>query len=121
MGKAKTQSKPITEVVVKYDLFDLPTAQHKAGLAGILLAIQSMDQRKAPRESIPEVVEQTQATATIRFTETSVRGLFDDLYAARIAEIESKSKWAGTEPKEVREVEETDPETKKPKKVKRFV
>src|SRR3954454_21331835 len=31
-----------TAVTMKYDLFDLPTAQHKAGLAGLLLQILHM-------------------------------------------------------------------------------
>ncbi len=33
-------------VPVTYELFDLPTAQHKAGLAGLLLQIESMRNRK---------------------------------------------------------------------------
>ena len=43
MAKAKTPAKlksaptePV-DVVVSYDLFDLPTAFHKAGLAGLIL------------------------------------------------------------------------------------
>jgi hypothetical protein len=33
------------EVTLHYHLSDLPTAQHKAGLAGLLLLIESMRQR----------------------------------------------------------------------------
>ena len=50
MSKAKTKAPPITEVVVEYDLFDLPTAQHKAGLAGLLLQLRSMADRDLPAE-----------------------------------------------------------------------
>jgi CRISPR-associated protein Cmx8 len=84
-------------VVVRYDLFDLPTAQHKAGLAGLLLQIGSMEARRLPPESIPEVVEggPTTTSATVRFTERSVQGLFDDLYDARLVEVEAKGKAKG--------------------------
>jgi hypothetical protein len=34
MSKTKAANK-IETVAVRYDLFDLPTAQHKAGLAGL--------------------------------------------------------------------------------------
>ncbi len=32
---AKKTKDEITEVTIRYDLFELPTAQHKAGLAGL--------------------------------------------------------------------------------------
>ena len=45
MRKPDTKAAPGASVTVKYDLFDLPTAQHKAGLAGLLLQIESMKAR----------------------------------------------------------------------------
>jgi CRISPR-associated protein Cmx8 len=117
----KTKAAPITEVVVEYDLFDLPTAQHKAGLAGLLLQLRSMADREVPGDLIPEVVQRTATRSTIRFTEKSVQKLFDDLYAARIGRVEVKARWQGAEPVEIREGEETDPKTNETRKVKRFV
>src|SRR5437763_1037349 len=106
---AKTRPAPITSVTVKYDLFDLPTAQHKAGLAGLLLQIGSMKNRKCPDGSCPEILEQTATSATIRFTEIGIQGLFDDVYDASLERVEVRSKWPSQEPVDVREVEEPDP------------
>jgi CRISPR-associated protein Cmx8 len=74
------KARPAT-VTVTYDLFDLPTAQHKAGLAGLLLQIASMRNRK-PGTCIPNVVKQTATQAIIAFSEDSMKALFDDLYDA---------------------------------------
>lgn len=119
MGKIKEKTPPITSVTIKYDLFDLPTAQHKAGLAGLILQIQSMRDRSLPEGKYP-VFKITPTAATVTFTEESVQGLFDDLYAARIAEVAVKSKWQGQTPKREEETLETDEEGK-PHKIKRFI
>ncbi len=105
MARAKSAPAPTT-VTVTYDLFDLPTAQHKAGLAGLLFQIEHMKEKSPKPKAIPKVLEQTATTATVEFTAESVQCLFDDLYAAENAEVRSKSKWAGTEPLRVEEVEE---------------
>jgi CRISPR-associated protein Cmx8 len=120
MSKAKTKATPTTEVVVEYDLFDLPTAQHKAGLAGLLLQLRSMEGRNMPGEEIPKA-EWTATRAIIRFTEKSVKRLFDEVYAAAPRRVEVKSPWKGVDLIEERIDEEMDPETKQLKKVKRFV
>lgn len=101
---------PPTEVAVTYDLRDLPSAQHKAGLAGLLLQIESMRERRdagqLPAEcEIPQVLDQTPTTVVVRFTERSTQDLFDDLYDAEVVEVFSKSKWSGKPAKR----EETNP------------
>ena len=87
MAKKKLETQP-ESITIRYDLHELPTAQHKAGLAGLLLQIESMSERRAvgalPREcQVPEVVEHAVSFARIRFTKRSVQDLFDDLYAAQ--------------------------------------
>jgi CRISPR-associated protein Cmx8 len=121
MKKAKAIDAPTTSVTITYDLFDLPTAQHKAGLAGLLLQIESMRARNIPQSQIPEVVESSATQAVIRFTEQSTQGIFDDVYDAEIVEVAVKSKWQGEDPKREEEAEETDPETNKVKRSKRFI
>ena len=111
----------VTSVTVTYNLFDLPTAQHKAGLAGLLLEIHSMQERKLNADLIPEILETSSTHATIRFTEKSVQGLFDDVYDAEIVEVAVKSKWQGATLKREEEIEETDPDTQKVKRSKRFI
>ncbi len=120
MSKTKAKVAQMSEVVVEYDLFDLPTAQHKAGLAGLLLQLRSMAERNKPEDCIPKA-EWTATRATIRFTEKSVKSLFDDLYAAKPGRVEVKSPWKGAKLIEERTDEEMDAETKQLKKVKRFV
>ncbi len=118
MAKAKTKSLP--EVVsIRYDLHELPTAQHKAGLAGLILQIESMKERKKSghlREDleIPEVSEQTASSATIRFNRASVQELFDDLYSAEVVEVKSASKWPSAKLKEERP--NPDPKEGEPKR-----
>ena len=118
MAKTKAKVAPITEVVLKYDLFDLPTAQHKAGLAGLILQIRYMEKTKRNylHGAIPVVESMTSTSAMIRFTKKSVQGLFDAVYPAEWTEIESKTKWQGEKPKKIRETEEEDPATKKTRK-----
>src|ERR1017187_5648863 len=125
---AKTKTEEITEVTIRYDLFDLPTAQHKAGLAGLVLAIRSLKNRSEndpeaiPPETVPEIVEGPTATGvTILFKAATLQTLFDDLYDAKMVEVAVKSKWHNTEPKRIDEVVEEDPETKKQTKSKRFI
>lgn len=97
MGKARApRAKPAepTEVVVRYDLTDLPTAFHKAGLAGLILLIDSLKTRKVVTDD--EAKYDLSATAaTVTFTELGVRKLMDDIYDARTIEVAVKSKWQG--------------------------
>lgn len=91
MGKARTPRptkapKPVElPVEVDYDLFDLPTAFHKAGLAGLILLIESLKARQllTAAEAMYEV---TATRATVTFIEPLVRKLMDDLYDARKVE-----------------------------------
>jgi CRISPR-associated protein Cmx8 len=125
MAKTKEKSPTIASVTIKYDLFDLPTAQHKAGLAGLVLQIQDMEDRakkgsSIPSESIPCIDQLSATSATVTFTEVSMQGLLDDLYAAQVVETAVKSKWQGRAPKREEEFEETEENGKK-KKTKRFI
>jgi CRISPR-associated protein Cmx8 len=111
----KTSSAAPSAIGVRYDLLDLSTAQHKAGLAGLLLQVESMRARELPADSVPnvELIGPTSVEAT--FTEVSLRGLFDDLYDAETAFAESPTRWPGATP--VEEKEKPDLKTGKPKKV----
>jgi CRISPR-associated protein Cmx8 len=107
------------KVTVTYDLFDLPSAQHKAGLAGLLLQIDWMLQRK-PKLPAPCVLRRDATSATIEYTEETVQSLMDTAYDAEWTRVTVKSKWPNTVPLSENVVEETD-EHGKPKRVKVFV
>src|SRR5437016_6096082 len=102
MAKTKVPTKPEarpvnpTEVAVAYDLFDLPTAFHKAGLAGLVLLLESLKARRVLKDG--DVKSQLNPTsATISFTEPLLQKLMDDVYDARVVEVSVRSKWQGAE------------------------
>jgi len=120
MNDAQTEEKTI---VLDYDLYGLPTAQHKAGLAGLLLMIESMRMRKM--KPLPKVENCTASGARISFTEESMQRLFDDLFDAKWGEVESKTQRKDKEKKpiEPKRIVEKEVELKGGKKkiVKRYV
>ena len=83
---SKQKAEP-DQVSLTFDLHDLPTAQHRAGLAGLILQIDSMGpsaNRRNPK-LVPIIDEAglTPTRVTITFTRESMQGIFDDLYAAK--------------------------------------
>jgi hypothetical protein len=110
--KPRKKAETPSQVTITYDLFDLPTAQHKAGLAGLLLQIESMSIRK-PKLPAPRVVECSATSATVEFTEEAVQSLMKHLYDAENVRVKVKSKWPNTTPLAEDYVEETDEKGKK--------
>lgn len=106
-------------VTLKYDLYSLPTAQHKAGLAGLCVLLETLKQRRVT--PLPDVVADDEGTVTVTLTKETLGVLFNDLYDAGWEETESKSKWADSTPlrEEVRET--VNPVTGKTKKEKVFI
>jgi CRISPR-associated protein Cmx8 len=88
---APKANKP-AKVTITYDLFDLPTAQHKAGLAGLLLQIQSMQSRNLPAPIFRWDDEQQHTKVHLDFTPETTAALFDDLYDAAWVEGEPREK-----------------------------
>ena len=78
MSTEKTQGKALT---LHYSLFDLPSAQHKAGLAGLLVMIESMQRRRL--EPLPEIYDLGPAGVTISLTRESLQRLYDDFFASQ--------------------------------------
>ncbi|HPM81259.1 MAG TPA: hypothetical protein PLF81_11200 [Candidatus Anammoximicrobium sp.] len=97
MAKAVKTKRETECLTLAYDLSSLPSAQHKAGLAELILQIRSMESRhrEFSGKAVPKILELTAVSATIELTEDSTQTLFDDLYAARIGEAKSSSKWPG--------------------------
>ncbi len=87
---------------LRYRLHELPSAQHKAGLAGLLLHARSLQSRGVAHAI--EVAEVAPAAAEIVIGPEALQATFDDLYAASWREVFSASKWQGKEPKRVAEV-----------------
>jgi len=112
-----------TAISLQFNLHELPTAQHKAGLAGLLLIIDDMQNRDVfTVDDTPRIVERNSSSARIEFTQHNVQKLIDELYGSQITEQLVKQKWKGKiEPKRIAEIEVVDEKTKKTTTQKRFV
>jgi len=111
----KVAAEPET-VSITYDLNELPTAQHKAGLAGLLLQI---DHLRDKGELAPEYsfdAESPETKVTVLWTSASTVSLFNAIYDAERVKVRVKSKWQGATLLAEEEAEETvDGKTKKVK------
>lgn len=91
----KVKSPP--ELKIAYELFSLPSAQHKAGLAGLLLLIESLRWRK--KKPLPNIVGGPTTTGvTLELTPESLKTVYDDFFNPIVVEVpDGKGK---TKPKE---------------------
>lgn len=90
------------ELVLAYQLSELPTAQHKAGLAGLILHLRSLEERRV--EPRPDIAHLDSEQVRVRFTTRSFQNLIDDLYAGYWTEIKVRNKYQNKAPKRVEEV-----------------
>lgn len=104
---------------LRYDLYSLPTAQHKAGLAGLCVLLKTLKRRKIG--PLPEIAFPEEGIVTLSISKATLETIFNDLYDAAWEETESKSKWADATPlrEEVRLI--VDQATGKTKNVKYFI
>lgn len=109
----------VEEITLSYNLFDLPSAQHKAGLAGLLLLIDSLQKRGlAP---LPAVRNPSATSVQLTFSQDSMQTIFDDLYDAAQVERSSRSKWSKKAPKREESFESQDGKTGKIKTIKEYI
>ena len=100
IGRAVKKSRKkslIEEVTLRWNLLDLPSAQHRAGLAGLVIAIRSLQQRSEndpdslSPDAVPTFVADPDAlTAAIKFTSRSHEQLINDAYDADPIESEPR-------------------------------
>ncbi|MFQ5729931.1 MAG: type I-MYXAN CRISPR-associated protein Cmx8 [Waddliaceae bacterium] len=103
-------------IELTYDPFTLPTVQHRAGLAGLLVLIESLRRRKI--KSLPETSQTNDGRFLIRLKKESLNLLFNDLYDTVTLEIESDKKRKDKKKREIpplREEKKTNPKTGKQK------
>ena len=86
-------------VLVPWSLPDLPTAQHKAGLAGLLVYVRNMrDFIRDPNTAFPIIESESPLELRVRFTQASLTTLMDSVYAGEKHLVESRTKWSGRTP-----------------------
>jgi CRISPR-associated protein Cmx8 len=101
-------------VELTFDLFTLPTAQHRAGLAGLWVLVESMRRRKI--KVLPELSIHSDGTVTVALTRKSLGSIFNDLYDATTEERASARKRTDKRKREIKPLrveKRTDPKTGK--------
>lgn len=116
---SKVEVDPTVPLRLRWNLHELPSSQHKAGLAGLVLCARFLA-RKSDRVGVCDVVDVDEAGATLKVDREGMQSLFDDVYAARHVETASKSKWKDAEPLRVDDIEVKDARGKV-KTEKRFI
>ncbi len=108
-------------VELKYDPLLLPTAQHRAGLAGLLVLRKSLELRAAANREVgplPQCEIDGEGIVRVMLTKDALQSLFDDLFDAHWAERRSQTRPAGTGYRNLREtVDEGTADDAPPKKV----
>lgn len=130
MAKTKTkQAATVDLLTLNYQLAELPSSQHRAGLAGLILVVQWLERqpefRKTENSAVCRLTRLDDKGAALELNQTGLEALFDEIYAASTEEQERAQLLKNQRTKEViqplreEEREETDLKTgkKKTKKV----
>ena len=79
---AKKKIIPEIEVLeLDYNLAELPSSQHRAGLAGLVLMVQWL-KRQGTHKGTCEIIRLSERGATLRINQEGLAALFDEVYAA---------------------------------------
>jgi len=129
LAKAKTKQTSVIETLsLDYQLAELPSSQHRAGLAGLVLVIQWLEknpvfQQKVEAGAVCQLTRLDDRGATINLNQAGIEALFDEIYAASIEEQERPQPLKNKQ-KEVipplREEEREVPDAKGKTKTKKF-
>ncbi len=72
-------------IEIPFHLAELPSSQHRAGLAGLVLVVREL-QRDPDLEGVCEIYDLEHTGATLRIDRQGLREMFDEVYAAAIEE-----------------------------------
>lgn len=89
-------------ISLRYDPLLLPTAQHRAGLAGLLVLHRALEMRE--KGPLPSYDIDSEGIVTLRLTSASLQTLVDDLFDAALEERQSQKRPSGTDVKNLRKV-----------------
>lgn len=121
-GRAVKSALPEGPVKVRWELADLPSAQHRAGLAGLVMLVEWMQRSPAKTERPGRCsVEADEAGATLEVDAEGMASLFDELYAASWEEnpenqVRKDKQKREVPPKRTDERVQVDPKTGKEKR-----
>lgn len=111
--KPRAPKKAVSDdpIVLTWDLHELPSSQHRAGLVGLMLMVE-WNRRHPDAIGICEVVAQTATSFSLRIDAAGMQSVFDDTYAASLDEVLVQQRYKNKEPKRETTVEVTKKNTK---------
>jgi len=129
---AKKQLTAIETLTLDYQLAELPSSQHRAGLAGLVLILRWLERQPVFLENarngvICHFTRLDNKGATLKINQAGLETLFNEIYAASAEEQAYSQLLKKTRTKEVikpvreEEQEISDPKTKKSKKKKVYI
>jgi CRISPR-associated protein Cmx8 len=122
LPRAKKKDAPVGPLTVRWNLAELPSSQHKAGLAGLALCVAFL--RRRAFEGTCEIEAIDPGGLTLRVDRAGMQALFDDVYAASNEEQEREKAFKHKATKEdvppKRTIEKTVVDKKGVEKVKTF-
>ena len=77
----KIKTPPPEFINLNYELVELPSSQHRAGLAGLVLMVNWL-KRQPNRKGICELTRLDQKGVTLQINEIGLTELFDEVYGA---------------------------------------
>ncbi|WP_061249186.1 type I-MYXAN CRISPR-associated protein Cmx8 [Leptospira alstonii] len=81
--KLKTANEEVKEITLEYKLHELPSSQHKSGLAGLVLMVRWLTKRNPHKvKGILEELECTDKIYKLRIDKEGMKSLFDETYSA---------------------------------------
>lgn len=119
--RARAGGTSVQTLTLDYSLAELPSAQHRAGLAGLVLMVQWLEQQRSTKGTC-KLARLDEYGATLELDREGLGCLLDETYAAREEETEERrprKKKSGEEvpPKRVEERIEKDKNGKEVKKL----
>ncbi|HEU4733911.1 MAG TPA: type I-MYXAN CRISPR-associated protein Cmx8 [Kofleriaceae bacterium] len=93
-AEPKAAEEPSSPVSLRWDLAELPSAQHKAGLAGLALCVEFLGRSRDRKGKGTCEIEALDASGlTLRVDRQGMQALFDEVYAASMEEQERDKKF----------------------------
>lgn len=92
--KGAAEESPSNQLLeLEYSLADLPSAQHRAGLAGLVMMVRWLDRAPGAKKGTCSFTRLDEAGATLAVDREGLRRLFDETYAADKEEVPKKQLW----------------------------
>jgi CRISPR-associated protein Cmx8 len=126
---AKNVKATVDQLTLSYQLAELPTSQHRAGLAGLVMVIRWLTERNQPdfqqkvsQGALCRLIEVNDQSVQIELNQAGIEALFDEIYQASTEEqgrnqvLKNSRTKEVIEPLRVEEIEETDDQGKQKSK-----